>query len=68
MGPVYLKDCLKVPDEHHCQETEVSIMLTLICAENRGFTTWPAAEQEQAAKEKESCQLYHLWLHLHAFL
>lgn len=60
-GPVYLKDCLKIPDEHHCQQTEVSIMLTLVCTENRAFSTWLVAEQEQSA-------LYYLLLHLNACL
>ena len=67
-GPVYLKDCLKIPDEHHCQQTEVSIMLMLVCAENRAFSTWLVAEQEQSAEGKESCQPYYLLLHLNACL
>lgn len=67
-GPVYLKDCLRIPDGRRCQQTEVSIMLTLVCAENRAFSTWLVAEQEQTAEGKKSCQLYYLLLHLNACL
>lgn len=68
MGPVYLRDCPRIHDEHCCQPTEVSIALTLVYAENRPFPTWLVAEQEQAAKGEEGCQPYYLLLHLHAVL
>lgn len=43
-------------------------MLTLVYAENRPFSMQLVAEQEQAAKGKEGCQLHYLLLHLHAGL
>lgn len=56
LGPVYLTGCLKIRDEHRCQQAEVSIVLTLVCAENRPFLVWLVAEWEWAAKGKDSCQ------------
>lgn len=68
LGLVYLTGCLRICDEHHCQQAEVSIVLTLICAENRRFSVWLVAEWEWAAKEKDSCQPHYPLVRLHAVL